>query len=144
MALSGCGKSSGDEATAEVPPALAKARIAQRLGDICQAHSDRQVVAIEGFEKKHGIRLGEPSRSLREQELTEVILPIVRDTIHAVGKLRPPANEQAEFEAFVGALEHGVKVSEEDPSWIATQRFEPFMRARETSAALGTYYCGQA
>jgi hypothetical protein len=142
VGIAGCGSSDGGAATAEVSPALTKARLAQTLGDICQAHTDRQVVAIERFEKKHGIN--EPSGPQLERELTQVILPIVKDTIHDVGQLRPPANEQAEFDAFIAALEHGVKASEEDPSWLASGNSEPFARARETSANLGTYYCGQA
>jgi hypothetical protein len=143
MALVGCGNGDGG-ATAVVPPPLSKPRLAERMGDICQAHTDRQVVAVSRFEKQHGIPSGKADQKQLEMELVLVILPIVRDTIHDVGRLRPPADEQSEFDAFIKALEHGVAVSERDPSWIATGDFEPFMRARETSAALGTYYCGQA
>jgi hypothetical protein len=144
VGLGGCGSGSGDQATAEVSPALAKARFAQRLGDICQAHTDRQVLAVERFEKQHGISRGKAGGAQFERELVQIILPIVKDTIHDVGELHPPGNEQAEFDAFVKALENGVAASEKDPSWIATEATEPFMRARETSAKLGTYYCGQA
>jgi protein-tyrosine-phosphatase len=144
VAIAGCGSSAGDEATAEVSLAVAKARLAQSLGDICQNHTDRQVVAIARFEKKHGISPEKATGRQLEQELVKVILPIVRDNIHDVGRLRPPVSEQAEFDAFIRALESGVAASEKDPSWIATEATEPFMRAREASANLGTYYCGQA
>jgi hypothetical protein len=139
--LGGCG-SSGSDSRPE-PPLPTKKQFAHKLGDLCQEHTDRQAIAVERYEKQHGIP-EEPSGKQVEQELVQVILPIVRSTIHEAGMLRPPASEKPEFEAFIEALEHGVAVSERDPSWVATNKFEPFMRARETSAALGTYYCGQA
>jgi hypothetical protein len=123
---------------------MTKAALAERLGEVCQEHTDRQVVAIEQYEKKHGISHEKVTGPQLEQELVRVILPIVRDNIHDVGQLRPPASEKNEFEAFIRALERGVEASEKDPSWIATETVEPFARARETSANLGTYYCGQA
>lgn len=143
LLAAGCGSGGGNDATAEAPPRMTKSGLAERLGDVCQEHTDRQVIAIGRFEKQRGIS-GEPTGQQLEQELTRVILPIVHDTIHDVGQLRPPADEEAEFKAFIEALEHGVAVSEKDPSWVATGNFEPFARARETSANLGTYYCGQA
>jgi hypothetical protein len=142
-AIGGCGNS-GTGGTTEVSSAMARARFAQRLGDICQVHTDRQVVAIERFETQHGIPLGKANRAQLERELRLVILPIVEDTIHDAGRLRPPAELKAEFEAFIGSLESGVAESKRDPSWVATGETEPFMHARKTSAALGTYYCGQA
>jgi hypothetical protein len=146
-ALAGCGASASSD-QAEGPSPLTEKQFANRLGDLCQEHTDRQVVAIERFDKEHGMPFGpaheDASRSQLELELTVVILPIVRDTIHDLGRLRPPAGEAAEFGAYVRALEHGVAVSERDPGWAATEKFEPFRQAREASAALGTYYCGQA
>lgn len=144
LAISGCGSAAGDGESAESPPRLTRAQLAKRMGDICQEHTDRQVIAVERFEKERGIPLEGTTAPQSEQELTQVILPIVHDTIHDIGRLRPPVKEEAGFEAFIAALEHGVMVSERDPSWLATGNSEPFMRARETSAALGTYYCGQA
>lgn len=144
VVFGGCGGGvdAGDGASA--PPALTKQQLVRKLGDICQEHTDWQVVAIERFEKKHGIPIGKPTPSELEEELVKVILPIVRDTVHDVGVLRPPASERREFRRFVRALEHGIEASERDPSWIAGGGGEPFMKARETSAALGAYYCGQA
>ncbi len=143
FAIGGCGGSRSDTEHQGKAPRIVKVHFAHRLGEVCQEHTDRQVAAIQRFEKVHGIS-AEPTEKQLEQELTEVILPIVHDTIHDVGGLRPPADEGAEFETFIKALEHGVAVSERNPSWVATEDFEPFARARETSAALGTYFCGQA
>lgn len=143
LAVAGCGGGSGAAATAEASPRMTRSGLAERLGDVCQQHTDRQVIAIERFEKRHGIS-AEPKDKQLEEELTEVILPIVHDTIHDVGGLRPPADEEAEFEAFLKALEQGIAASEKDPSWVATGDFEPFAQARKASAALGAYYCGQA
>jgi hypothetical protein len=123
---------------------LTEQQLVRKLGDICQRHTDRQVIAVKRFEQRHGIRVGRPTPSELERELVEVILPIVRDTVHDVGTLRPPVSEQDEFHSFVRALEAGVESSEEDPGWITGEGGEPFMKARETSAALGAYYCGQA
>ena len=139
--LIGCGDSGANEITA--PPPTAQ-ELASQMGRICQNHTDRQVAAIERFENRHRLDHEHLSARQLEQELVRVILPIVRDTIHDVGRLRPPRAEQGRFEAFIRALEHGVSVSETDPSWVATGDFEPFGRARQLSAALGTYYCGQA
>lgn len=143
VVLAGCGGAGETEGDSIVPP-LTKQQLVRKLGDICQEHTDRQVIAVERFEKRNGIPVGRPTPSELEQELVEVILPIVRDTVHDVGALRPPASERGEFKSFLRALEHGIEASEEDPSWIAGAGGEPFMKARETSAALGTYYCGQA
>ena len=46
LALNGCGGGS-DETAAETVPRLTKAQLGEKLGDICQEHTDRQVVAIE-------------------------------------------------------------------------------------------------
>jgi hypothetical protein len=139
--LIGCGDSGASEMTA---PRRTAQELAFQMGRICQNHTDRQVAAIARFEKRYGLDHEHLSARELEQELVQVILPIVRDTIHDVGRLRPPAAEQGRLKAFLGALEHGVSASEADPSWIATGSFEPFSRARQLSAALGTYYCGQA
>lgn len=147
LALAGCGGS--DTATETVPP-MTKARLAEKLGDICQEHTDRQVIAIERFDKKHGLPYGsaheKASNAQLEKELVVVILPIVRDNIRDLKReLRPSHNQEARLDAFFKALEHGIEVSEEDPSWVlGLTSKEPFMKARELSGALGTPLCGQA
>jgi hypothetical protein len=144
--LGGCGGDGGT--TVEGAPRLTKARLVKKLGDTCQEHTDRQVVAIERFDKRHGIPYGIHHEAATdgdlEQELVKVILPIVRDNIHDLEQLRPPRSQEADFRAFLRALEHGIAYSERDPSWVIDARPEPFMRARELSAKLGTALCGQA
>jgi hypothetical protein len=140
--VTGCGGGGheADEAARMGKPAFVK-----RLGDTCQEHSERQVVAREAWQKKHGFPPQDHAgRGQLEQELVVVILPIVRDTIREVGKIRPPQSEEKKLKAFIDALQRGVAVSEEDPSWVATAAEEPFMKARELSLALGTPLCGQA
>jgi hypothetical protein len=151
LALAGCGGGgSSTEESTETVQYLTKAQLAERLGDMCQAHTDRQVVAREAWQKKNGFPPPEDaSRAQLEKELVVVILPIVRDTIHDVGtlhagKLYPSPQQQKKLAEFRKALEHGVKASEEDPSWVATNEGEPFSRARTLSADLGTVFCGQA
>lgn len=120
----------------------------KKLGDTCQEHTDRQVIAIERFDKKRGIPPGvnheKATDAQMEEELVKVILPIVRDNIHDLEGLRPPRQQEANFKAFLRALEHGVAYSERDPSWVIDAEPEPFMRARELSGELGTVLCGQA
>lgn len=144
LAAGGCG---GGETAAETVPRLSKPQLVRKLGEICQAHTDRQVIAIKAFEKKHGYpasSLGKvPARQL-EQELTVVILPIVRSTIHDLGKLHPSQRQERDFKHFLKALEHGVEFSEAHPGWIATGSSEPFAAARALSWKLGTALCGQA
>jgi hypothetical protein len=146
LALFGCGSSS--ETTAEQAPRLTKAELVEKLGDTCQEHTDRQVVAIEKFDKRHGIPYGihheDATAHDLEQELVKVILPIVRDNIHDLEKLRPPRRQEGQFKAFLRSLEHGIAFSETDPSWVVTGSEEPFAKARELSWKLGTALCGQA
>jgi hypothetical protein len=152
LALSGCGGGSGSstEESTETVRYLTKDQLSQRLGDMCQAHTDRQVVAREKWQKKNGLPSAEgASRAQLEKELVVVILPIVRDTIHDVGtlhagKLYPSPQQKKKLEKFRRALEHGVKASEKDPSWVVTNAFEPFYKARERASELGTVFCGQA
>jgi hypothetical protein len=147
--LAGCG-GSDSETVAETVPRLTKAQLGEKLGDICQEHTDRQVIAIEKFDKEHGWPYGtaheKASEAQLEKELTVVILPIVRDNIHDLkSKVVPPRGQEAKLEEFYESLEYGIAVSERDPSWVLgkTAR-EPFSRARELSWELGTAYCGQA
>jgi hypothetical protein len=129
---------------------MTKANLAEKLGDICQEHTDRQVIAIEKFDKKHGLPYGaareKAGDAQQEKELVLVILPIVRDNIRDLKReLRPPRSQEANLEAFYKALEHGIEFSEKDPSWVTGSiSTEPFMKARYLSAALGTPLCGQA
>lgn len=142
LALVGCGGGSEPE---ETVVRLTKGQLIHKLDVICQAHTDRQVVAREKWQKKNGLPPAENAgRAQLEKELTEVILPIVRDTIHDLGGLHPSTQQETTFKEFVNALEHGVAVSEKNPSWVATASFEPFSEARELSAKLGTALCGQA
>jgi hypothetical protein len=146
LMLGGCG--SGDEPRAETVARLTKPQLVKKLGEICQEHTDYQVEAIERFDKKHGIPYGinheKATDAQLEEELVKVILPIVRDNIHDLEKLRPSRKQEADFNAFLQALEHGIAYSERDPSWLTTGSTEPFMKARELSAELGTALCGQA
>jgi hypothetical protein len=148
LALAGCG--GGSDAVTETVPPMSKARLAEKLGDICQEHTDRQVVAIEQFDKKHGLPYGpaheNASDAQIEKELVLVILPIVRDNIHDLKReLHPSQSQEAKLEAFYEALEHGIEFSEKNPSWVTGSiSKEPFMKARYLSVALGTPLCGQA
>jgi hypothetical protein len=143
LALAGCGSSSQPE---ETVVRMSKKQFVYKLGWVCQHHTDRQVVEREQWQKKKGLPLAEnASRAQLEKELVVVILPIVRDNIHDLrAKLHPPANQEATFQEFLKALEHGIAVSEKNPSWVATGSFEPFSEARELSGKLGTPFCGQA
>lgn len=131
-------------------PPMTKARLGEKLGDICQEHTDTQVIAIEKFDKKHGLPYGpaheKASDAQLEKELVVVILPIVRDNIRDLKReLRPSQSQEAKLEAFYEALEHGIEFSEKNPSWVTGSiSKEPFMRARYLSVALGTPLCGQA
>ena len=146
LVLVGCGGSDGP--AAESPPRLTRPQLVHRLGEVCQEHTDRQVVAIERFDRKHGIPYGarheRATAAQREEELVKVILPIVRDTIHDLEGLRPPRKQEADFRGFLRALEHGVAYSERDPGWVVDAAPEPFAEARELSWKLGTALCGQA
>jgi hypothetical protein len=149
FALIGCGGGTSESVTETVPP-MTKAKLAEKLGEICQEHTDRQVVAIEKFDKEHGWPYGstheKASDAQLEKELVVVILPIVRDNIRDLEReLRPSRSQKAKLEAFIEALEHGIEFSEGDPSWVTgSTSTEPFMRARYLSVALGTPLCGQA
>jgi len=149
VAIVGCGGSHAESA-AETVPRMTKARLAEKLGEVCQEHTDRQVVAIERFDKRHGLLYGpaheKASDAQLEKELVAVILPIVRDNIHDLkSKLRPPVSQETKLVAFYEALEYGIEFSEKDPSWVTgSTATEPFKRARSLSWALGTPLCGQA
>jgi len=144
LAAAGCG--GGGESPEQ--PRLTSRELTNRMSHICQEHTDRQVVAIEKYAESHGIPHGteaEKATSAQlEEELVRVILPIVHDTIHDIGRLRATGADESDLKAFVKALEHGVAASEADPSWIATGATEPFYPARRLSAKLGTALCGQA
>jgi hypothetical protein len=146
-ALVGCG-SSGDQVAVETVPRLKKPQLVTKLGDICQEHTDRQVIEVERFDKKHGIPYGprheKATDAQLQEELVKVMLPIVRDNIHDLEELRPNRAQEADFKAFLRALEHGVEYSERDPSWLTSGSVEPFSKARELSWKLGTALCGQA
>lgn len=129
---------------------MTKGQLAEKLGDVCQEHTDRQVIAIEKFDKEHGWPYGpaheKASDAQLEEELVVVILPIVRDNIHDLeSKLRPSPAQEAKLESFYKALEHGIEFSEENPGWVTgSPSTEPFMKARYLSVTLGTPLCGQA
>jgi hypothetical protein len=148
LAIVGCGGGEDEAPAEEVPSRLTKAQLAEQMGDICQEHTDTQVVDIEGFEKRHGLppsSQGAVPSAQMERELTVVMVPIVEDTIRDLeGKLRPSEQQVPTFEAFLRALEHGISYSRRDPSWIVTGKAEPFSQARVLAAKLGTAYCGQA
>lgn len=143
LALAGCGGSGKAE---ETVARLSKKQFVYKLGWVCQHHTDHQVVAREKWQKKEGLPPAEKaSRAQLEKELVVVILPIVRDNIHDIRtRLHPPLNQEATLKEFLKALEHGIAVSEKNPSWVATAAFEPFGEARALSAKLGTPFCGQA
>jgi hypothetical protein len=143
VVLAGCGGSGKAE---ETVARLTKKQFVYKLGWVCQHHTDRQVIAREKWQKKEGLPPAEKaSRAQLEKELLVVILPIVRDNIHDLrAQLHPPQSQEATFQAFLRALEHGIAVSKKNPSWVATDSFEPFSEARELSAELGTAFCGQA
>jgi hypothetical protein len=147
----GCGGGAAESTTGaheektETTQGLTEAQFAEKLGDVCQEHTDRQVVAREAWQKKHGFPPAEDAGPAQlEKELVVVILPIVRDTIHDVGQMHPPPQERKKLEEFRKALQHGVRASEKDPSWVATNEGEPFAEARALSSELGTVFCGQA
>jgi hypothetical protein len=143
LALAGCGSSGSSE---ETVGRMTKKQFVYKLGWVCQHHTDRQVFDREQWQKKEGLPPAEKASSAQlEKELVVVILPIVRDNIHDLrAKLHPPENQEATFQEFLKALEHGIAVSEKNPSWVATGSFEPFSEARELSGKLGTPFCGQA
>jgi hypothetical protein len=144
LALAGCGGSGEATGEVEAPPPLTKPQLLNKLDKICQGHTEEQVRVREAWQRKRGLDFEKETAPQLEKELVVVILPIVRDTIDEVKQLNPNARQKRTLEAFVEALEHGVKRSSEDPSWVATAKWEPFSRARALSWKLGTALCGQA
>lgn len=144
LLLGGCGDT--DEKAKELsPPRLTKAQLVERMGDICQEHTDRQVREIERFEQKRGWDHENLTQGQFEREIVVVMLPIVRDTIHDLGELRPARSEEAKFDAFLDALDQAVRVTQAHPEKLAAEAGEePFAKARKAAAALEAYYCGQA
>jgi hypothetical protein len=147
LAFGGCGGDDG--ATAEKPaePArLTKEQLVKKLGEVCQEHSELQVDERERFGKKNGIPSPEDATLAEyEREIVEVILPIVRDTIHDVEQLRPPRSQEAKLDAFVGALKGAVATTQKHPNELAEEAGEePFHSARLAAADLEAYFCGQA
>jgi hypothetical protein len=143
VALAGCGGGGG---TTEGPPPLSRPQLVKRLDAICQEHTDRQVAARERFDAGHGIASPEDATLAQyEQEIVEVILPIVRDTIHDLERVHPAASDEAELDAFIGALKRSVATTQADPNKLAAEEGEePFSGARAAAGSLGAYLCGQA
>ena len=149
LVLSGCG--GDDDETAEKPPAqprLTKQQLVKKMKEICEENADRQAVAIEKYDRKHGVPTGlnreEATTAELEREFKAVSLPIVKDTIRDLETLRPPQQQEAKFEAFIQAMEYGVEFVEEDASFVSYDvRREPFMKARLLSVELGTVACGE-
>ena len=146
LSLAGCGDSA--ETAESALSRLTPAQLDERMGDICQKHTDKKFTEIGRWEKKHGLPRSayeDVPDAQYERELMQIQIPDVRETIRELErKLRPPKSEEKTFKAFLAALEYGIEFSEKDPSWYPTGYTEPFSKARALAWKLGTAYCGQA
>lgn len=131
----------GEAADAEAE----KEKFVEDVNDICFRHSQEQAKQVEAYEKKHGIKLFEPTQKQQEKIIVAIIIPIVRETLAELEEYEPIATEEAKLNAFIKALDEATTVTEKHPDYLAEEGAkEPYNEARALAGGMGTYLCGQA
>jgi len=122
-----------------------KEKFVEDVDNICFRHSQEQAKQVEVYEKKHGIKLFEPTQKQQEKIIVAIIIPIVRETLAELEEYEPIAAEEAKLNAFIKALDEATTVTEKHPNYLAEEGAkEPYNEARARAGDMGTYLCGQA
>jgi hypothetical protein len=145
VAIAGCG-GSDQAATVEKPPVRQK-QFERQAYKVCYHAYKKQARLMEAFSRRHGYNVGEPNQKQREVLNRVIVMPIVREKIRKLGALPLPPGDEAKMEAVLASMRKGIRTTAAHPEWLAapTEKHpETFAEARETTAALGIWVCGQA
>jgi hypothetical protein len=109
--LAGCGGS--EEASGSEP--LSRAQFIKRASAVCFSEEERKTKAMESASKLGKNFLGGSKKELAELVST-VVLPLYAEMIEEFAALKPPAKEQAMWDAIVRQYEKALKEAEATPA----------------------------
>jgi hypothetical protein len=132
--LSGCGGSDGDSSSQP----LTRAQFIKRASAICFSEEERKSKQLEAASK-----LGKNYLGGSKKELTELIvtvgLPLYEEMIEELAALKPPANEQAQWDAIVQRYEEALKEAEATPAKQITD--DSFVAVNVAATKYGVNEC---
>jgi hypothetical protein len=134
FAFIGCGGGDDDEE----PASLTKVQYVKRADDICAQTEKRQRKLLGQFQRENP-KAGNSPQAL-EQMISVAALPPMKEQVQELAELPPPDKEAAKAEAYLNALEKGLKAAEKEPGALLA---EPgaFNKAEEASQAFGFKTC---
>lgn len=109
--LAGCGGS--EEASGS--EALSKSQFVKRASAVCFSEEERKTKAMESASKLGKNFLGGSKKELTELVST-VVLPLYAEMIEEFAALKPPAKEQAKWDAIVRQYEEALAEAKANPA----------------------------
>lgn len=142
IAAAGCGSSSDSSGSTASVPALTKAELIKQGDAICTKSNTTLEKEANEFAKENDINTQKPTQAQKEEVITEVVAPRVRQQGEEIGELGVPSGDEKQVEAIVAAVETGADELEETPK-LLTEGKSPLDKASKLAGAYGFKVCGE-
>ena len=143
LLVAGCG-SSDDSTTDSSTASLTKAQFIKQADAICEKAGDEIEGEVEAFAEENDISTDkEPSDEVKEEIVTEVIVPNIEEQAEGIAALGAPSGEEDQVGAIVEGIETAASETSEDPSAVVTGGEGAFEGVNEEAKEYGLKVCGE-
>ena len=152
LIAAGCGSSdddTGGETSADagvqiVTSDLSKEEFIAEADEICAAADGEINEEVEAFAEENGIDTSEePSDEVKEELVTEVILPNIEGQADGIEELGAPEGDEETITEIVEGLRTAVAETGDDPAAVIDGGEGPFEDVNKQARAYGFESCGE-
>lgn len=139
--VAGCGGGGGGESTTITTSSISKDQFIREVDAICAKGRHQIETAASAYLRENPAAL-QGKKEPDYGELTQTIfVPAIEQEVKEIRALGAPRKDQATVEAFVAAVEAGVKKSEEEPKLAAVGGGKAFAKANTLAGRYGLASC---
>lgn len=151
----GCGGGSdGSDGTGSAPEeagdgasSISKAEFLKKADNVCAEGGKEVEAEFQAYLKKNNLEEGKETPAENKAHVVEIAetiaIPGLQQQVKEIRALGAPSGEEAEVEAFIGAVEEALKEGEAEPASLIGATSELFAKADKLAQEYGLKVCGQ-
>jgi hypothetical protein len=142
LLVAGCGSSA--DSSEENTSSLTKAQFIKQADAVCEKAGDEIEGEVEAFAEENEIPTDkEPSDEVKEEIVTEVIVPNIEEQAEGIAALGAPSGEEEQVDQIVEGIETAASETSEDPGSVISGGEGAFKGVNEEAKEYGFKVCGE-
>jgi outer membrane murein-binding lipoprotein Lpp len=140
LIVAGCGSSDDSDSTSS----LTKAQFIKQADAICEEESDAIEAETKAYAEENGIPIDkEPSDEVKEDLVTEVIVPNVEGQAEKIAALGAPSGDEDRVDEIIEGIETAAAETSDDPSAVISGGEGAFADVNQLAEDYGLEVCGE-